>query len=146
VRSFVQNIHRFRDQYLSNTSAPVEKVVVFDEAQRAWTQEQASNFMQRKRGQDGFAQSEPEFLISVMDRHADWCTVVCLIGGGQEINTGEAGIAEWLKALQTRLPHRVVHASSLLDDPHYTIAKDAKGRLESPAVQKHSDLHLSVSM
>ena len=146
VRSFVQNIHHFRDEYLRDTAAPAEKVVVFDEAQRAWTQEQASSFMQRKRGQEGFAQSEPEFLVSVMDRHIDWCTVVCLIGGGQEINTGEAGIAEWLKALQTRFPHWDVHASALLDDPHYTVDQDAKRRLQSPGVHKHPDLHLSVSM
>jgi hypothetical protein len=146
VRGFIQNIHHFRDEYLRDTSAPAEKVVVFDEAQRAWTQEQASSFMQRKRGQDGFAQSEPEFLVSVMDRHTDWCTVVCLIGGGQEINTGEAGIAEWLKALQTRFPHWDVHASALLDDPHYTIDPPAQLRLKSPSVQKHTDLHLSVSM
>lgn len=146
VRSFVQNIHHFRDEYLRDHAAPAEKVVVFDEAQRAWTQEQASNFMQRKRGQDGFAESEPEFLISVMDRHPDWCTVVCLIGGGQEINTGEAGIAEWLKALQTRFPHWDVHASALLDDPHYTVDADAKKRLQAPHVHKHPDLHLSVSM
>lgn len=146
VRSFVQNIHHFRDEYLHNLSAPTEKVVVFDEAQRAWTQDQASSFMQRKRGQDGFAQSEPEFLVSVMDRHSGWCTVVCLIGGGQEINTGEAGIVEWLKALQTRFPHWNVHASALLDDPHYTVDAEAKQRLQAPSVHKHPDLHLSVSM
>ena len=146
MRSFVQNIHNFRDEYLRDIAAPTEKVVVFDEAQRAWTQEQASSFMQRKRGQEGFSQSEPEFLVSVMDRHTDWCTVVCLIGGGQEINTGEAGIAEWLKALQTRFPHWDVHASALLDDPHYTVDQDAKRRLQSPSAHKHTDLHLSVSM
>jgi hypothetical protein len=56
--------------------------------------------MQRKRGHAQFDMSEPEFLISVMDRHKDWCTVVCLIGGGQEINTGEAGISEWISALE----------------------------------------------
>lgn len=101
VSSFVQNIHHFRDEYLRDQSEPFEKVVVFDEAQRAWTREQASKFMQAKRGLADFWQSEPEFLIGVMDRHKDWCTVVCLIGGGQEINTGEAGLLEWLTALQT---------------------------------------------
>ncbi len=146
VRSFVQNIHHFRDEYLRDPSAPVEKVVVFDEAQRAWTQEQASSFMQRKRGQDGFSQSEPEFLISVMDRHPDWCTIVCLIGGGQEINTGEAGIAEWLNALQSHFPHWEVHASTLLDDIHYTVDDVARHRLTAPWIVRQPDLHLSVSM
>lgn len=146
VRSFVQNIHHFRDEYLRDLNAPVEKVVVFDEAQRAWTQEQASSFMQKKRGQDGFSQSEPEFLISVMDRHSDWCTIVCLIGGGQEINTGEAGIAEWLNALQGRFPHWEVHASTLLDDMHYTVDDVARHRLTAPSIVRQPDLHLSVSM
>ena len=81
VRSFIQNIHHFRDDYVGNEDTPVEKVVVFDEAQRAWTREKAASFMQRKRGQANFDMSEPEFLISVMDRHPDWCTVVCLVGG-----------------------------------------------------------------
>ncbi len=104
VRSFIQNIHHFRDDYVGNQTIPLEKVVVFDEAQRAWTRKQAASFMQRKRGQHDFNMSEPEFLISVMDRHPDWCTVVCLVGGGQEINTGEAGISEWINALEVRFP------------------------------------------
>lgn len=104
VRRFIQNIHHFRDHYVDSNEVPFEKVVVFDEAQRAWTSDQASKFMQTRRGLEDFDMSEPEFLISVMDRHPDWCTVVCLIGGGQEINTGEAGLLEWLTALQRRFP------------------------------------------
>ncbi|HEY7210191.1 MAG TPA: DNA/RNA helicase domain-containing protein, partial [Bryobacteraceae bacterium] len=79
VRSFIQNIHHFRDHYLKNHEIPVEKVTIFDEAQRAWTREQTSRFMRRKRGLANFDMSEPEFLIRVMDRHAGWCTVVCLV-------------------------------------------------------------------
>jgi hypothetical protein len=146
VRSFVQNIHHFRDEYLQDQNAPIEKVVVFDEAQRAWTKEQASKFMQTRRGHTGFSQSEPEFLISVMDRHSDWCTIVCLIGGGQEINTGEAGLLEWLTALQERFHDWDVHASALLDDQHYTVAPEAIRLLRNDRVTKHPDLHLSVSM
>lgn len=145
VRAFVQNIHHFRDEYLRDQKAPVEKMVVFDEAQRAWTKEQASKFM-TKRGHTGFSQSEPEFLIGVMDRHTDWCTIVCLIGGGQEINTGEAGLLEWLIALQDRFRDWDVHASALLDDRHYTVAPEAVRLLRTERVTKHSDLHLSVSM
>lgn len=146
VRTFVQNIHHFRDEYLQDQRAPIEKVVVFDEAQRAWTKEQASKFMQTKRGQSGFSQSEPEFLISVMNRHTDWCTVVCLIGGGQEINTGEAGLVEWLTALGGRFPDWDVYASSLLDDRHYTVDGTAVALLQDDRVTKCPELHLSVSM
>jgi len=146
VRRFVQNIHHFRDHYLGTPEVPFEKVVVFDEAQRAWDSNQASKFMETKRGQEGFNQSEPEFLISVMDRHPDWCTIVCLIGGGQEINTGEAGIAGWLGALQDRFTDWDIHASTLLDDPHYTVDASAAALLSDPSIQKHPDLHLSVSM
>ena len=119
VRRFIQNIHHFRDHYVGNTEIPEEKVVVFDEAQRAWTRKQAAAFMQRKRGQADFNMSEPEFLISVMDRHLDWCTVVCLVGDGQEINTGEAGMAEWISALQARFPEWDVHLSPRMSLPEY---------------------------
>jgi len=146
VRRFVQNIHHFRDHYLTNPEPPFEKVVVFDEAQRAWDSAQTSRFMRAKQGHEGFNQSEPEFLISVMDRHDDWCTVVCLIGGGQEINVGEAGIAGWLNALQDKYPNWDVHASTLLEDPHYTVATEAENLLSAPAIKRHADLHLSVSM
>lgn len=146
VRTFIQNIHHFRDHYLDSAEVPFEKVVVFDEAQRAWTSDQAAKFMKTRRGHENFDMSEPAFLISVMDRHADWCSVVCLIGGGQEINTGEAGLAEWLSALQKRFPEWEVHASTLLEDRHYTIDAAAADMLKAPHVQRHADLHLSVSM
>ena len=146
VRGFIQNIHHFRDHYVNNPEVPFEKVVIFDEAQRAWTSDQASKFMQSRRGFNDFNMSEPEFLISVMDRHIDWCTVICLIGGGQEINTGEAGILEWLEALHKRFPDWKVHSSDLLDDRHYTIEQKAIDLLSLPNIIRHDDLHLSVSM
>ncbi|MGA2375149.1 MAG: DUF2075 domain-containing protein [Candidatus Sulfotelmatobacter sp.] len=146
VRSFIQNIHHFRDDYVGNSAVPVERVVVFDEAQRAWTREQAASFMQRKRGQPDFAMSEPEFLISVMDRHPDWCTVVCLVGGGQEINIGEAGISEWISALETRFPTWEVHISSHMALPEYGSKGQVEQFLASPRVHLDEHLHLSVSM
>ncbi|MEO8035576.1 MAG: DNA/RNA helicase domain-containing protein [Acidobacteriota bacterium] len=75
-----------------DTRPPAEHVAVFDEAQRAWTLRMTENFMRRKKNIEGFSQSEPQFLISYLDRHRDWAVVVCLVGEGQEINTGEAGI------------------------------------------------------
>ena len=98
TNAFIQNIHHFRDEYLKNEIEPTEKVVVFDEAQRAWNEKQVSSFMKRKKGIENFRMSEPEFLVDVMDRHKDWCTIICLIGGGQEINTGEAGLEEWVSS------------------------------------------------
>lgn len=105
VWSFIQNIHHFRDEALQNDAPPNERVVVFDEAQRAWDVLQTSKFMVNKREQTGFNQSEPEFLVRYMDRHADWCVIVALIGGGQEINTGEAGLDGWRDALQAQFSH-----------------------------------------
>jgi hypothetical protein len=92
VKAFIQNVHNFRDDALIEAGPPIEHVVIFDEAQRAWNLQQTANFMQRRKKRPGFNQSEPEFLISYMDRHLDWAVVICLVGGGQEINTGEAGI------------------------------------------------------
>lgn len=101
VKMFIQNVHNFRDECLIDvTSAPIEHVALFDEAQRAWNLEQTSNFMRRKKKKPNFNQSEPEFLISCLDRHPDWAVVVCLVGGGQEIHIGEAGIGEWIQSLE----------------------------------------------
>jgi hypothetical protein len=146
VRGFIQNIHHFRDEYVGNTDVPDEKVVIFDEAQRAWTREQAASFMQRKRGQPDFNMSEPEFLVSVMDRHPDWCTIVCLVGGGQEINTGEAGISEWINALEIRFPDWHVHVSPRIALPEYGSKERVEKFLASPRVHQDENLHLSVSM
>jgi hypothetical protein len=146
VRSFIQNIHHFRDEYVGNGDIPIEKVVVFDEAQRAWTREQAASFMQRKRGQADFNMSEPEFLISVMDRHTDWCTVVCLVGEGQEINTGEAGISEWINALETSFPNWEVHISPRITLAEYRSQSQVERLLASPRVHTDENLHLAVSM
>jgi Schlafen group 3, DNA/RNA helicase domain len=146
VRSFIQNIHHFRDEYVGNNEVPLEKVVVFDEAQRAWTRKQAASFMQRKRGQHDFNMSEPEFLISVMDRHPDWCTVICLVGGGQEINTGEAGISEWINALESRFPDWEVYISSRMALPEYGASGQVERFFTSPRVHSDEYLHLEVSM
>jgi hypothetical protein len=146
VHSFIQNIHHFRDDYVGNHDIPIEKVVVFDEAQRAWTRQQASAFMQRKRGRPDFDMSEPEFLIGVMNRHSDWCTIVCLVGGGQEINTGEAGISEWISALQTRFFEWDVHVSPRISLPEYGSQVQVEAFLKSPRVHSNEHLHLAVSM
>lgn len=133
--AFIQNIHHFRDDALTSTLAPDEKVVVFDEAQRAWDVAQTSKFMQQKKGQVGFSMSEPEFLLSVMDRHFDWCTIVCLVGGGQEINTGEAGIDEWLRALERSFPHWEAHVPDTLKT-----SISLPGQIHAPS------LHLATSI
>jgi hypothetical protein len=146
VRSFIQNIHHFRDEYLGNAAAPLEKVVVFDEAQRAWTKAQAASFMQRKRGQINFDMSEPEFLISVMDRHLDWCAIVCLVGEGQEINTGEAGISEWIAALQAHFPQWEVYISPRITKTQYGATAESETLLASERAHTDEDLHLAVSM
>ena len=146
VNSFVQNIHHFRDEYFKNNVAPSEQVVIFDEAQRAWSEHQATKFMTQKWGGGYAPQSEPQFLINVMDRHSDWCCVICLIGGGQEINTGEAGIVEWLTTLSTNFPHWKVYVSDMLSDPNYTVDAKARAVLETGQFIKNENLHLSVSM
>ncbi len=146
VRSFIQNIHHFRDEYVGNDNVPIEKVVVFDEAQRAWTREQAASFMRRKRDQPNFDMSEPEFLLGVMDRHTEWCTVVCLIGGGQEINVGEAGISEWIVALETRFPDWHVHVSPRISLNEYGSDLELTKFFASPRARSDENLHLAVSM
>jgi hypothetical protein len=146
ARAFIQNIHHFRDDALVTTTAPIERVVIFDEAQRAWSQKQTASFMKNKKGLSDFNQSEPEFLIRYMDRHPDWATIICLIGGGQEINTGEAGLREWFESIKRSFPHWHVYVSTKLTDQEYTPdgALYAPGDIKS--VTDHKDLHLGVSI
>ena len=146
TRAFIQNIHHFRDEYLKNSQAPTEKVVVFDEAQRAWNQHQTRKFMSQKRGRPDFNQSEPEFLIEVMNRHQDWCVIVCLIGGGQEINTGEAGLIAWMQALQASYPDWQVHYSNLIvNQDNYLQDTAIKNWLSTTGVEQNH-LHLATSV
>jgi len=146
TNTFIQNIHHFRDEYLKYNVEPTEKVVVFDEAQRAWNKKQVSSFMKRKKGIENFEMSEPEFLIDVMNRHKDWCTIICLIGGGQEINTGEAGLEEWINSLQNKFKDWNVHYSNLItDSKNYIKTLEQKNWLSDNA-NSESELHLSVSV
>ena len=146
VRAFIQNIHHFRDEYVHSDAAPSDHVVIFDEAQRAWNRRKAAAFMRQKRGLADFDQSEPEFLLGVMDRHTAWCTIICLVGGGQEINDGEAGLSEWMAALKNRFPHWRVYTSDRIDHPDYDLNQDARSFLSGPRVALSADLHLGVSM
>jgi hypothetical protein len=147
VKAFIQNVHHFRDDCIAaGDRPPVEHVALFDEAQRAWTLEQTARFMRQKKGHPNFAMSEPAFLISCLDRHRDWAVVVCLVGGGQEINTGEAGIAEWLHAVRTQFPEWHVHISPHLRDSEYAAGTAIEMLGDHRHVSTDDSLHLSVSM
>jgi len=146
VKAFIQNVHHFRDEALADLGPPDEHVAIFDEAQRAWNLRQTANFMRRKKNHPGFSQSEPEFLISCMDRRADWAVIVCLVGGGQEINIGEAGIDAWLDAVQTKFPDWHMHISSKLTDSEYAAGKAIELVRQRQNVHFDDSLHLAVSM
>ncbi len=146
VKAFIQNVHHFRDECLIDFAAPPEHVVLFDEAQRAWNREQTSIFMQKKKGIPFFNKSEPEFLISCLDRHKDWAVIVCLVGGGQEINTGEAGIAEWIDSLNRSFPDWNIYISPRLADSEYATVHTLESLKTHQNVEYKDELHLSVSM
>lgn len=146
VKSFIQNVHEFRDECLRDPNPPKEHVTLFDEAQRAWTQAQTSSFMRRKKDTPGFKHSEPEFLISCLNRQPDWAVIVCLVGGGQEINTGEAGIGEWIESLNRSFPDWHIYISPKLTDSEYG-AENVLKQIESRQyVEYKEELHLAVSM
>lgn len=146
VKSFIQIIHHYRDAYLINPDPPYDHVAIFDEAQRAWNKEQTVKFMRQKKNQPNFNYSEPEFLISCLDRHKDWAVIVCLVGGGQEINTGEAGISEWITAIERSFPKWEVYISPNLTDSEYSAIDAIDSLKEKAIVNFNSDLHLSVSL
>ena len=146
IKAFIQIIHHYRDEYLRDKRAPYDHVAIFDEAQRAWNKKQTVDFMERKKGIRNFEYSEPEFLISCLDRHKDWAAIVCLVGGGQEINTGEGGITEWLEAIRNSFPHWETRISLNLSDKEYA-AQEAISQLQQKGnVLFDKNLHLAVSM
>ena len=147
VKPFIQNVHHFRDAGLRDReSPPVEHVAIFDEAQRAWNREKTSLFMSQRKGVKNFEQSEPEFLLSYMDRHRDWAVVVCLVGGGQEIHTGEAGIGAWLDGVREKFPHWHAYISPELHDSEYAAGQSIERLGARSLVETKPPLHLSVSM
>ena len=147
VKAFIQNVHHFRDDGLADlTKPPVEHVALFDEAQRAWTKHQTVKFMRTKKNQPDFDMSEPEFLISCMDRHSDWATIVCLVGGGQEINIGEAGISEWFEAIEKSFPHWKIYISDRLTDSEYGAGEVVERAQNNSMAKFISNLHLQTSV
>lgn len=147
VKAFIQNVHHFRDDGLADLNkAPAEHVAIFDEAQRAWNKQQTVDFMKMKKGQPNFDQSEPEFLISCMDRHKDWAVVICLVGGGQEINKGEAGIHGWSHAIKESFPNWNIYASDQLIDSEYGGAATISELRSIQGSNFLPELHLQTSM
>ena len=146
IKSFIQNVHHFRDAGLIQEGPPSDRVVIFDEAQRAWNREMTADFMRRKKGRPGFTQSEPEFLLSYLDRHTDWAVVICLVGGGQEINRGEAGISAWLDAVSAKFTGWSAYISPNLTDSEYDAGHALQSLGTKATVVTDENLHLSVSM
>ena len=168
VKAFIQMIHHYRDLYLEGTEVrdgkivpiegyftshtdkayiPAEHVAIFDEAQRAWTKDELKRFMKEKKSIERFPYSEPEYLMSCMDRQTDWGLVVCLIGGGQEINKGEAGISEWIESLNRNFPSWHVYMSDKLQEKEYADGKALSSITLAPSqIHTEPSLHLSVSM
>lgn len=167
VKRFIQIIHRYRDNMLGKVKVvngcleidpekelkdhiagygEVENIAIFDEAQRSWDKEHIAGWLNRKKGFADFPMSEGEFLIWSLDQRKDWAVIVCLVGGGQEINTGEAGIGEWIRALNETFPDWQVYISSQLTAKEYAEGK-VKELLDKKLNVTYSDnLHLAVSM
>ncbi len=167
VKRFIQIIHRYRDNMLNKVKVvngaleidptkelkdeqaghgEVENIAIFDEAQRSWDKEHIAAWLNRKKGFANFPMSEGEFLIWSLDQRKDWAVIVCLVGGGQEINTGEAGIGEWIRALNETFPDWQVYISSQLTAKEYAEGQVSELLANNPKVTYSEDLHLAVSM
>lgn len=144
--AFIQIIHKYRDSFVGNDNIPPERIAIFDEAQRAWTKSMIANFMAQKKGIHNFSYSEPEFLINTLDRHQDWAVIICLVGGGQEINTGEAGLIEWFDSLRRTYPNWDIYVSPELNDTEYRRDRTLSSLFGRLNVSTSTDLHLSTAM
>lgn len=147
VKEFIQIIHHFRDDAISVDTPPVEKVAIFDETQRVWDEQYLTDFMKKKKHIEDFNMSEPEFLISILNRHNDWATIICLIGGGQEINKGEsAGIYGWFDSLRNNYPNWDIYVSDKITDNEYFKGHNFAEMTKNMNVNIIEDLHLAVSL
>ena len=175
VGKFIQIIHRYRDNMLMKIKNPVENgvleidptkalkhkeagygevehVAIFDEAQRSWTHKRLADYLKRggtygnKLKVPNFPYSEAAFLIWSLDQREDWATIICLVGGGQEINTGEAGISEWIAALNDKFPHWKVYISNNLTAPEYAEGRVNELLADNGNVTFTDNLHLGVSL
>lgn len=161
VKAFIQMIHHYRDQYLEGVDItledikrrpggtdeayiPTEHVAIFDEAQRAWTKEELQRFMREKKNVQNFPYSEPEYLISCMDRQRDWGVVVCLVGNGQSINKGEAGLKEWIESILRRYKSWDVYISQTILESEELSQKQITDI--QPQLKLRKELHLEMSM
>jgi hypothetical protein len=147
VKSIIQMVHHFRDEYLRDrVKPPSDHIVIFDEAQRAWNREKAERWMRVRKNNTNFRTSEAEFLIECMDRHPGWAVIVCLVGGGQEIGDGEAGIGSWISACVDRFPHWTLCMSDRLTDAEYGAGEPIRLAATRAKTEFLNDLHLTVSM
>jgi DUF2075 family protein len=151
VKSKIQNLHQFIKAGLRSTTKPVEQIVVFDEAQRCWDADHFYNKSKQNANRETSPftierRPEAEILFEIMDRH-DWAVIVALVGGGQEINTGEAGIAEWGRVIESKFPKWEVHISPQLffGDDTTAGAKLFKNEPHDITIKTNEDLHLAVS-
>ncbi len=153
VGSFIQMIYHYRNYHFGNDIIPRERIAIFDESQRAWTHEEMASFMRKNdklKPGDLFIRdikySEPGFLISTMNRHPDWAVIVCLVGGGQEINRGEAGMPEWFDSLREFFPDWNIYTTAQIQDNDYLRDRNWDDLVSGLHVQIDSHLHLSASM
>ena len=175
VGKFIQIIHRYRDNMLAKIKNPIENgileidpdkavklqnagygevehVAIFDEAQRSWTHKRLAEYLKRggtygnKLKVSNFPMSEASFLIWSLDQREDWATIICLVGGGQEINTGEAGISEWIRSLNDTFTHWKVYISPKLTEPEYAEGKVNELLKYNENVTFSENLHLGVSL
>ena len=175
VEKSIQMIHRYRDNMLAKIKNPVENdmleidpgkavritqsgygevehVAIFDEAQRSWTHKRLADYLKRggtygnKLKVPNFPMSEAAFLIWSLDQREDWATIVCLVGGGQEINTGEAGISEWIRALNEKFQRWKIYISPKLTEAEYAEGKVNELLKGNKNVVYSDDLHLGVSL
>jgi hypothetical protein len=138
MEGVIQALPRFRDTHAPESRPPPEDVVVIDEAQRCWSRAYA--IAKSRDRAVRLTDSEPGHLLAIMGRHPGFAAVICLIGGGQEIHTGEGGLAEWGEALRGTESKWHVHAPP--DLLHAPDPRQHLGPLERLTVSP--ELHLSV--
>ena len=146
VKTFIQDLHAFKQDIISSKKKNIdENVLIFDEAQRVWDEEQLKKWLIKKEADASFyGLSEADLLLDVFSKK-EWGVIVALVGLGQDIHTGENGLGVWFKSLLEKHNEWDIRLSKQIFEQSADNLYKYKGLiLNNPKVKDCSGLYLET--
>ena len=145
IEALFQFLPKYREEIVTHSPDPEERIVIFDEAQRMWNKEKFDSEIQQKLHVEPMGKSETDVLIEHMDKHDGWAVIICLIGGGQEIHEGEDGVSEWVKSIKNKFPHWGIHLPTEFISSKYLGNAAVEESLDGVDKNFKDELHLKTA-